>query len=106
MGQEWRTVTEYVPFGDRLVVWSIEDRTVPGQPVYEQFHACRSPLTGWWFTVLADGSGARFPRLRDVRRALFGGNGQRVGGHSEIAHVRNVPRYGHQLHRHVITGGQ
>jgi hypothetical protein len=49
--------------------------------------AYRSPLTGGWLVVRANGVSFRVERLRDARRAVLGGNGRRYGGHTEVTGV-------------------
>jgi len=103
--REWVTVTEYVPEGDKVVCWSVTDRSNPTHTTYSFYWALRSPLTGWWFLVPASGDVSRHERLRFARRAALGGNGRRTGGHSEVTHVRLVPRLSAPHHR-LITSGQ
>ena len=101
--RNWRTVTEYVPMGDRLVVWSVEDRTIPGASEIAHHYAGKSPLTGWWFVRMADGACERHPTLIRARRRVLGGNGFRAAANSEVTDIRNVPRYTAQQHRNIVT---
>lgn len=84
--KDWRDVTEYVSTRGAMVVWSVVDRTTPDQPIYSQAVAVRSPLTGMWL-VMSWAEESRYGSLQGARAAMFGGNGHRHRGHSEIDHV-------------------